>query len=380
MTNRRNFIKQMAAMGTATVMPSLLHSQKNLCPEEKTVVNKSAGMIWANLLHLSSNMWEDHPYIKKESGWADIPEDEIYKDDYQCKTCREAIVWGLRGYRTSLVFDETVWDNILRHMARAGMNMVIVDLGDAIQYESHPEIAINGAWSVDKLRSEIAKMRKMGLEPIPKLNFATAHDAWMGEYGKMVSTNKYYSVCRDLISEVIEIFDTPRFFHLGMDEETEAHQRTYNHIVIRQNDLWWRDFHFYVNEVERKGVRSWIWSDYGWRHPDLFFKKMPKSVLQSNWYYGSEFDLEKLKNAGSGESTYVKFYNDLEAYGYDQVPTGSNWSNDTNMEDTVKYCKKNISPSRLLGFMTAPWAPTMDLCMEKHRDAVDQIYRAIKNY
>lgn len=68
----------------------------------------------------------------------------------------------------------------------------------------------------------------------------------------MVSTSEYYSVCQDLIQEVIEIFDTPRFFHLGMDEETAQHQQTYNYAIMRQNDLWWDDLHFYVNETEKK--------------------------------------------------------------------------------------------------------------------------------
>lgn len=35
---------------------------------------------------------------------------------------------------------------------------------------------------------------------------------------------------------------------------------------------------------------------------------------------------------------------DLEMHGYDQVPTGSNWSVDTNMEDAVEYCKMNVDP------------------------------------
>jgi len=62
-------------------------------------------------------------------------------------------------------------------------------------------------------------------------------------------------------------------------------------------------------------------------------------------------DLEKLKEPTKSP---VKFYNDLEAYGYDQVPTGSNHSYEQNMEATVDYCKKVIDPSRLYGFMTAP--------------------------
>lgn len=171
--------------------------------------------------------------------------EEVYKDDFTCKTCQESLAWGMRGYRPFLVFEEPVWNITLKKMADAGMNMVIIDLGDTVKYESHPEIAVKNTWTVDKLRSELTKIRHLGLEPIPKLNFATSYDAWLGEYAKMVSTNKYYSICRDLIQEVIELFDTPRFFHLGMDEETAQHQQTYNYAVIRQNDLWWDDLYFY---------------------------------------------------------------------------------------------------------------------------------------
>ena len=354
MTNRRKFIKQMAAAGIASSIPSALFSQQRPVPD----------MIWANLLHLSYNMWEDNVPLK-------------YRDEnYNCTTCQEAREWA-HPYRPFLTFDNPTWDALLKEMAAVGMNMVVIDLGDAVQYESHPEIAVKNAWSKEKLRSELAKMRKLGLEPIPKLNFAATHDIWMGEYSRMVSTNTYYNVCRNLIAELIELFDNPRFFHLGMDEETAQHQRRFDYVVIRQNDLWWGDLYFYIGEVEKKGVRSWIWSDYAWHHPELFYKKMPKSVLQSNWYYGTDFDLEKLKEP---TKSYVKLYNDLEEYGYDQVPTGSNHSNEVNMEATVNYCKKVIDPSRLYGFMTAPWRPTLAPCLDRHKEAIAQMSRAIKKF
>lgn len=355
MTNRRKFIKQMTAAGIAASMPSVLLAQ------QKTAAND---LIWANLLHLSYNMWEDNVPLK-------------YRDEnFNCTTCQEAREWA-HPYRPFLTFDQATWDALLKEMAAVGMNMVIIDLGDAIQYESHPEIAVKNAWTPDKLRAELAKMRKLGIEPIPKLNFAATHDIWLGEYARMVSTTKYYEVCRDLISEVTDLFDTPRFFHLGMDEETAQHQRRQDYAVIRQNDLWWGDLYFFIGEVEKKGVRSWVWSDYAWHHPEMFFKKMPKSVLQSNWYYGSSLDLDSLKDPSK---TYVKLYNDLEEYGYDQVPTGSNHSNEVNMEATVDYCKKVVDPSRLLGFMTAPWRPTLSLCLDRHKEAIAQMGRAIKNF
>ena len=81
-------------------------------------------------------------------------------------------------------------------MARAGMNMLVIDLGDGIRYESHPEIAVQGAWPPARLREELARLRALGLEPIPKLNFSTAHDAWLHDYSRMVSTPAYYKVSR----------------------------------------------------------------------------------------------------------------------------------------------------------------------------------------
>lgn len=355
MINRRNFIKQTLAAGIAGSISSKVFSQR----EQNIPANS---MIWGNLLHLGYNMWEDRPRAKYES------------EECLWTSCWEVRDWA-HGYRMNLTFDENVWDSLLKEMATAGINMVIIDLGDAVVYDSHPELAVRNAWTPEKLRTELSKMRKMGLEPVPKMNFSTGHDIWLGEYSRMTSTRTYYNVCRDLIEEVIRIFDRPRFFHLGMDEETASHQRNYDYIAIRQNDLWWSDLYFLIGEVEKHGVRSWIWSDYGWRYPEQFFKKMPKSVLQSNWYYGGFDEQSRLDEQNN---TYITFYDKLEQHGYDQIPTGSNFSIDTNMEDTVAYCRRLIDPSRLHGFLTTTWMPTLAPCLEKHQAAISQLGKAKK--
>jgi len=356
MTSRRTFIKQAAAAGMAGAMPQIF-----LQPQQES----QEKLIWAYLIHLSYNMWEDSIPLK-------------YRDEnYNCTTCQEAREWA-HGLRPDLTFDDQVWDTLMKEMASAGINMVVIDLGDGVLYESHPEIAVKNAWKPEKLKAELAKMRKLGLEPIPKLNFATTHDIWLKDYSRMVSTDIYYNVCKDLIEEVSLLFDKPRFFHLGMDEELASYQTRQDYAVVRQNDLWWGDLYFYIGEVEKNGIRPWIWSDYAWHKPEVFFRKMPKSVLQSNWYYGSGFDLNKLKDP---DKTHVKLYNDLEKYGYDQIPTGSNHSVAENFESTVDYCKKVIDPSRLSGFMTAPWRPTLALCLERHSEAIGQVAKAMKkNY
>jgi hypothetical protein len=346
MTKRREFIKQVAVAGIASSIPSVLF------PQQKP----SQNMIWANLLHLSNNMWGDY-----------VPE-EFKNENFPCTSCEDVKLWAY-WYRPDLVFDDAMWNILLKYMADIGMNMVIIDLGDAVLYESHPEIAVKNAWTPAKLKKELVKIRKLGLEPIPKLNFSAGHDSWLGIYSRMVSTDKYYGICKDLIEEVIALFDKPRFFHLGMDEETASNQTKRNYVVVRQNDLWWNDFYFLMDVVEKNFSRPWIWSDYIWHHPDEFFKKMPKSVLQSNWYYGKDF---------IADAKYVKYYEELDKHGYEQVPTGSNHFNSDNFQLTVDFCKKNIDPSRLLGFMNTTWRPTLMPCLERHKEAIDQVARAIK--
>jgi hypothetical protein len=315
MTDRRNFIKQISAAGIISAFPDVL------LPKKKKTDDK----IWACLLHLSFNMWEE--YVSPHRPF--------------------------RGYDPNIRLSESLWNDALAKMESESMNMVVIDLGNAVRYESHPEIAVNNAWTTTRLRNELQRIRKMGLEPIPKLNFSTGHDTWLGEYSRMVSTEKYYNVCSDLITEVCSLFDKPRFFHLGMDEENASHQSHYKYIVVRQDEAWWKDFYFLVEKVEKQNSRAWIWSDYMlWSFPDQFFEKMPKSVVQSNWYYGEKFD---------ETDKYVKAYLDLESRGYDQIPTGSyHADNEKSFLNTVQFSEKNINYNRLLGFLQTFWKPTIE--------------------
>ncbi|MGI6538143.1 MAG: Tat pathway signal protein [Caldicoprobacterales bacterium] len=307
-------------------------------------------MIWGYLIHLGMNMWRE----------ADAPKSRSLR----CYTNASDV----------LRFDKVLWDELLGKMADAGVNTLVIDLGEGVQYESHPEIAVKGSWSVDLLRQELARIRELGINPIPKLNFSTTHDAWLGDYAKAVSSKKYYEVCKDLILEVIDIFDKPDLFHIGMDEETIGHHRYNNYVVLRQGDYWWKDFYFYVDILEKEGVRPWIWSDYIWNHEEEFLKKMPKSVLQSNWYYGD------FPPRSEHEALYVKAYETLAEHGFDQVPTGSNWGAncDYNFEATVEYFMENINMEKVKGFLQAPWKPTVLPARYRHYEAIEHVSDAIK--
>ena len=259
-------------------------------------------------------------------------------------------------------------------MAERGLNMAVIELAEGVMYESHPEIAVKGAWSVARLRGELARMRKLGIEPIPKLNFSATHDEWLGEYGRMVSTPEYYKVCEDLIAEVCDIFDKPRFFHLGYDEEDVRCQDGHEFMVLRLGDHWWHDFFWFVKTVEKRGMRPWIWSDWMWEHHDEFLRRMPRSVLQSNWYYDEGFDERAFR------WPRIKCYLDLDKAGFDQIPCGSNYVTPANIAGTVEFARKKLSPERLKGFLATSWRRCLPENRSANLAAIDQLAVALSTF
>src|SRR5262249_20492645 len=149
----------------------------------------------------------------------------------------------------------------------------------------------------------------------------------------------------------------------------QKHQRNFEYVVCRQYGLWWRDFEGFYKQVESAGIRAWIWSDYVWEHPDLFWERMPRSILQSNWYYGESFADET--------RVEVRTYKELEDHKYDQVPTLSNWEGPQNITGTFDFCRKHINPDRLKGFLLAPWRPTLPETRERHLEAIEVMGKAI---
>lgn len=308
-------------------------------------MSPNAPLIKANLLHLSYNMWRD------------------FEAPPECSSQKERDI----HFAPFLRCDHTLWRDCVERMAVAGMNMLLIDVGDGIEYSSRPEIAVEGAWSQAQLRDELAFCRDHGVEPIPKLNFSACHDVWLGPWSRCLSTPEYYAACADLIEETYALFDGPRFFHLGMDEETFRHQEKMLYAVIRQGELWWHDLDFLVGKVEALGARAWVWSDVLWHcDRDLFAANMSRHILQSNWYYGANFP-------ETDPSPAVAAFTWLEEMGYEQIPTGSTWSTMDNYPRLVKHCERVVSDANLLGFMTAPWHSTTPPWREKHLASIDQV-------
>lgn len=293
---------------------------------------KNEQKMWAVLLHLGSNMWgkpgECHHYVQEET--------IVYHDNLYC--------------------DMDVWHKVTESLPQYGINTVLIDVGEAIRLDSHPEIAVEGSLTKEEMKSELSRLRKLGLTPLPKLNFSCTHNGWLGKYNRMIGTEEYQKACAEIVEEIIDIFDTPEFFHLGFEEENVEYQKYYPVKIERS----WRqktDDAVALFEVcRKKGVRPWIWVDpqsiEGFGGAERFQEHVPKDVLISNWWY------DEIYYAGEEESSYTKLYREIDEWGYEQVPTCSTWTCLQNPKQTLKYCKTYLNDELVKGFMTAPWLMT----------------------
>ena len=309
--------------------------------------------IWGFMLMLSDHQWEDE--LSPPKAWHLPP-----------------------NYNANISVELDAWDKTVAFLAERKFNLVLIDVGDGIKYESHPEISAPNAWDKDFLRKKLAEMRALGLEPIPKLNFSTAHDTWLKEYRRQISTPAYYRVAADLIREVAEVFDTPRFFHLGFDEETAIaqDQAGWEITIVRQGDLWWHDLYFLANECEKNGSRAWTWTDYVWRRPEIFFEKMPKSIVQSNYFYRTINNYKESDWQYIPQNTYLR----LDEKGYDQIACPSTWDTNHCSLSNCGFFREHLTSDRFLGVVTAPWEATTNRMLWSLYNDAHQLYLARKEY
>ncbi|MBR4994894.1 MAG: family 20 glycosylhydrolase [Alistipes sp.] len=348
--NRKDFIYQTAVgLAALSVGVSCTKQKGKSIPQfGPQSAEAKMGDIRALLLHLGSNMWCDYP---TEMMGAPAPESAKTLDVKP---------------EFSLVWPDEMWRKVTDRAAAAGVNMIVIDLGEGVFYPSHPELAVEGTWSVEKMQTEIKRLNSLGIEVVPKLNFSTTHNGWMGDYSHMVSSKPYYRMCEEVISDVVEIFGHPRFFHIGFDEERSSFQegQDFQYICTRKGEYWWQDFLHIVREVEKHGSRPWMWCDFGW-NSDEFYERCPKSVIQQNWFYDEchgGFDPE---TNTTSDAKILKAFKKLDDAGFDQVPCGTNWIGwgrrelgldaDDVIGKLVKFGRENISKEHLLGFMMGTW-------------------------
>ena len=337
---KRYFVKDQAELEALKA----LSGKPGVQPAPKAKAKKP--MMWGLMLQLGHNMWSE-----------------------RCPSNRT---------------DYAVWKEVTEYAAKKGVNTILIDCGEGMVYPSHPELAVEGSWDPARMKTELDRLRGLGLTPIPKVNFSSLHSAWMGPYRLMISSPAYYRVVSDIIKDVYTIFEKPEFIHLGWDEERLNCFKNREYACSRQGELWWHDCLFTIKEVEKLGARAWIWSDKVWVDHDEFVKRMPHSVMQSNWHYFFLQNMvrndEKINSLDWPEAWAGPLgFLDIDDAGYENIPCVSNYMQPRNYEVVVRFAKEHLNREKIRGFMMAPWQRTYgEKCRKTLLEACDLTENAIK--
>ena len=82
-----------------------------------------AEKFWSALIHFGTNMWNEEGNTRG----------------------RENEPGAVAS--STLRFDFDMWRETLEQQKAVGVNMIILDIGEGLRYESHPELAVNGSGS-----------------------------------------------------------------------------------------------------------------------------------------------------------------------------------------------------------------------------------------
>lgn len=306
-------------------------------------------------------------------------------------------------------FDEPLWEAIVDEMAKAGQNALFMNLGNGLHYATHPELAVPGAWTRERLKCEIEKLAEKGITLMPKLNFSMMHGFWLNEYRRMPASQTYYRVCRELISEVARLFKGAKYFHLGMDEEDKIRIHKHDQLgIVRQNELYWHDLQFLLDCVRDEGLTPVIWASEIMREYDAFKQNISNKNLVLFHYHYHAVKKEHWTPVDSRED-YKNFYSTREPYkymdikyveedpyyevfrktmplmledGYECMVGVSTWyRNQYNTEEVLELYKNETQYQHLIkGYFMIPWLRTYEEYHEGWMNSIHELAAALEKF
>ena len=121
------------------------------------------------------------------------------------------------------------WLDATERLSRGNCNAVLVDVADGFAYPSHPKLAAKEAWNGKRFKDELRRLREMGLEPIPLLDFSAGRCKWMGcEIGSAKAT----ALGVALVKDVGKVFCRPRFFQVVADGWPEESREAFRRAIM----------------------------------------------------------------------------------------------------------------------------------------------------
>jgi len=203
---------------------------------------------------------------------------------------------------TEKPFDLKVGLDVVAAMAKAGMNLLVIDCEDGVEYASHPELKRPYTVPMGMIKELAACARSNGIEIVPKINFSRSHyhqhNSWFRPHDKLFDNEKYWPLAFEVIDELVQELKPEHYFHIGMDED---HSRSYTQYVTAINTLH--------SGLKERGLKTIIWNDSAceWASAQIHQEKsmfaertIPKDIVQVLWDYvrTPTVHIKRIRDAG----------------------------------------------------------------------------------
>lgn len=186
-------------------------------------------------------------------------------------------------------FDLELGLEIVDAMAKAGLNLLIIDCADGVKYKSHPELKRHYTVPMSYLEKIVRRAKSKGIDIIPKLNFSQSdghkHNHWFRPHNELFDCKDYWKKAFEIIDELIRVCKPKRFFHVGMDEDHSRAYSQYSQAIIKLR-----------NGLKKRNLRTVIWNDSSaCTYPSAIIhaekslaaeKVIPRDIVQVVWNYG----------------------------------------------------------------------------------------------
>ena len=160
-------------------------------------------------------------------------------------------------------FDLKLACDMVKAMGKAGLNTLIIDVEDGVEYRTFPELKRHYSAPMGDLVKLVECARGVGMHVIPKLNFSKGdsnrHNEWFSPYHKMGDTPEYWAKAFKLIDELIGVVKPEKFVHIGMDEDSERTPEEYVAAVTALHD-----------GLAKRNLRAVMWNDTPHRSASMF--------------------------------------------------------------------------------------------------------------
>jgi hypothetical protein len=186
-------------------------------------------------------------------------------------------------------FDLDVGLDVVKSLAGAGFNTLIIDLADGVEYKGFPELKRHYSVPWSTVQTLAAAAREAGMEVVPKLNFSKGpeprqdHNDWFRPYNDLPEDEVYWGKAFQLIDEVIAELKPEHRFFIGMDEDFLRTPEQYVAAVDALHD-----------GLSKRGLQTVMWNDTAHLSAGMFGciekaeaaeDQSPKDIVHVLWDY-----------------------------------------------------------------------------------------------